>query len=127
MHGNVLVLDYEDNWIWKDSKDSRFTVKSAYDILRGPTKGASLVCFSVEDLCFTFSPIHYMESVAQFDCFLERCGVAIVSNLCCFLRVEVELTRQMSFECRVAWLVLNKFYDWMGLMSVVDNDPVSHF
>jgi len=37
-----LILDYEDSWVWKDSKDSGFTVKSTYDILRGPFEGVSL-------------------------------------------------------------------------------------
>ena len=58
---------------------------------------------------------------------LERRGVAIVSNLCCFCRVKVESTRHSFFECRVAWLVWNKCYARMGLTSVNHHDPVSHF
>ena len=42
MHGKVLVLNYEDNWVWKVDKDSGFSVKSAYEILRGPFEGDSL-------------------------------------------------------------------------------------
>ena len=42
MHGKVFILNYEDSWVWKVGKDSGFSEKSAYVILRGPYEGDSL-------------------------------------------------------------------------------------
>ena len=67
-----------------------------------------------------------INSIASKDN-LGRRGVAVVSNLCFFCRVEVETTGQLFFECRIAWVVWNHCYIWLGLGSVDHHDYVSHF
>ena len=38
---------------------------------------------------------------------LERRGIVVNNNLCCFCEVEVETTRHLFCDCRNVWLVWN--------------------
>ena len=58
---------------------------------------------------------------------LERQGIGVESNLCCFYKVSEESTNHLFFGCRVAWLIWNLCYDWLGVSSVDLLVPGSHF
>jgi len=132
--GELVNGRWEWKLVWRrglfDWKDSVFTVKFAYHILRGTYEGDSLFVslwktFALPSAQFTTWRV-LLNSITSKDN-LERQGVAIVSNLCCFCKVEVESTRHLFFECRVTWLVWNKCYAWLGLTSIDHRNPVSHF
>jgi len=38
-----------------------------------------------------------------------------------------ESTNHLFFGCRVAWIIWNLCYDWLGVSSVDSKDPVSPF
>ena len=38
-----------------------------------------------------------------------------------------ETTRDLFFECKIAWLVWNQCCAWLGVASVDHIDPISHF
>jgi len=42
VNGKAPILNIEDSQVWKVGKDSGFSVKSAYVILRGPYEGDCL-------------------------------------------------------------------------------------
>ena len=46
MHGKTPILNSADSRVWKAGKDSGFSVKSTYDLLRDPVEGKS-VCFAL--------------------------------------------------------------------------------
>jgi len=58
---------------------------------------------------------------------LKRRGIGIESNLCCLCRRYEESTNHLFCECRVAWLIWNLCYKWLGVRSVDFMDPRSHF
>jgi len=89
VHGKAPVFNYEDSWVWKVGKDSGFSVKSAY-----------VKTFALPSAQFTPWRV-LLNSVAIKDN-LERRGVSVDSNLCCFCRVEMESTSHLFFECRIA-------------------------
>jgi len=45
VHGKTPILNSADSRVWKAGKDSGFSVKSAYDILRGLVEGKSVFVF----------------------------------------------------------------------------------
>ena len=54
-----------------------------------------------------------LNSVATKDN-LEKRGVSVDNNLCCFCRVEVESASHLFFVCMIVWLVWKQCYAWMG-------------
>jgi len=52
---------------------------------------------------------------------LERCGVVVESLLCSLCGVEEESCHHLFFECRIAWLVWNQCFAWLGVAFVVHN------
>ena len=47
-----------------------------------------------------------------------RRGVTVDCSTCYLCREEVETTRHLFFQCRVAWLVWSQCYAWIGMASV---------
>ena len=68
-----------------------------------------------------------MENKVACKVNLERRGIGIESNLCCLCRRYEESTNNLFCECRVAWLIWNLCYDWLGVRSIDFMDPRSHF
>jgi len=58
---------------------------------------------------------------------LERRGIQIESNLCNLCRLSEESTKHLFFGCRVAWLIWNLCYDWLGMNLVDLIVPGSYF
>ena len=58
---------------------------------------------------------------------LVRRGVAVQSILCCLCGAHEESTNHLFFGCRIAWLVWNQCFTWLGLVSVTPLDSFSHF
>jgi len=58
---------------------------------------------------------------------LERHGIGIENNLCCFCRQLEKSTNHLFLGCRVAWQIWNLCYDWLGVSSANHNIPGSHF
>jgi len=48
-------------------------------------------------------------------------------TVCCFCREKEESTSHFFFECRVALLVWDLCYDWVGVKSVDHLESASHF
>jgi len=88
VQGTNLVWETVDSWVWKNDKISGYLVKSAYSILRGPLEEESSPLFEylwkIALLLVQFTTWRVLvNSIASKDN-LERRGVAIASNLCCF-------------------------------------------
>ena len=49
---------------------------------------------------------------------LETRRIQIESNLCILCRLLEESTNNLFFGCRVAWLIWNLCYDWLGMNSI---------
>jgi len=45
VHGKTHILNSANSRVWKAGKDSGFSVKSAYDLLRGPVEEKSVFVF----------------------------------------------------------------------------------
>jgi len=130
VHGKTPVFNIEDSRVWKVGKDSGYSVKSVYALLRGPFEGNSMFVslWKTTDLPSTQVTTWkvLINSIAT-KVNLERRGVLVDTNICSFCRMAVESTKHMFFECKIAWLVWNQCYAWMGITSVDHVDPVSHF
>jgi len=57
---------------------------------------------------------------------LVRRGVVVKNIFCCLCGLKEESTNHMFFGCRIAWLVWNLCYTWLGVMSVAPHDSFSH-
>jgi len=108
-----------------------FSVKSAYGLLKGEGEE--------EDSRFYKSvwrikalPLAHVTAwrvienkvVAKVN--LERRGIQIDSILCSLCRLSKESTNHLFFGCKVAWLIWNLCYDWLGMNSVDLIVPGSH-
>jgi len=49
------------------------------------------------------------------------------TTLCCFCKEKEETTSHLFIECRVAWLIWNLCYDWVGVKLADPLEPASHF
>jgi len=47
LEGQTLKSGWDDKWLWRDPQNSKYSVKSAYEILSSSTPGAFNVMFSV--------------------------------------------------------------------------------
>ena len=58
---------------------------------------------------------------------MTRHGIVVDRAICCFCMEKEETTSHFFFECRIAWLVWNICYAWVGLNSADYFEPASHF
>jgi len=125
-------VESEDSWVWKDSETTTFSVKSAYRSLRRDGGEEVLRLYNFFWRIKALPSAHVttwrvIENKVASKVNLERRGIGIESNLCCFCRQLEESTNHLFFGCRVAWQIWNLCYDWLGLSSVDHNIPGSHF
>jgi len=125
-------METVDRWVWKDSDSTEFSVKSAYGFLRGEESEEDLrrYNFFLEIKALPSAQVttwRVIENKVACRVNLERRGIKIESNLCCLCRRLEETTNHLFCECRVAWLIWNLCYDWLGIRSVDFMDPGSHF
>jgi len=130
VHGKTHLLNIEDSCVWKVGKNSGFSVKCAYALLRGPFERNSMFFSLCKTTALPSTQVTawrvLINSIAM-KVNLERRGILVDTNLCSFCRMAVESTKHMFFEYMIAWLVLNQCYAWTRKVSVDHVDPVSHF
>jgi len=128
VHGKTPIMNSVDRRVWKAGKDNGFLVKSA--LLRGPVEGKSVFVFFWKTTALPSAHIIawrvLINSIAT-KANLERRGILVDTNLCSFCRMTVESTKHMFFYCRIAWLVWNQCYTWLGIASVDHVVPTAHF
>ena len=118
--------------VWKDSESEVFSVKSAYDILRGKEEEENLRWYNFFWRIKALPSIHVttwrvIENKITTKVNLERRGIVVESNLCFLCGVKEESTSHLCFGCRVSWLVWNLCYAWLGVSLVNLLTVVSHF
>ena len=111
-----LKLEIGDRWVWKDSETEGYSVKSAYEILRGERgeEDSRLYKFIWKIKALPSAHVttwRVIENRVASKVNLERRGIGVESNICIFCRTSEESTEHLCFGCRVVWLVWNLCYD----------------
>ncbi len=92
MHGKTHILNSANSRVWKAGKDSGFSIKSAYALLRGPVEGKSVFVFLWKTIALPSAQIIawrvLINSIAT-KANWERHGVLVDTNLCSFCRMTV--------------------------------------
>ncbi|XP_068461617.1 uncharacterized protein [Phaseolus vulgaris] len=116
----------------EDSETTMFSVKSAYGILKeeGGEEDSRLYksLWRIKALPSAHvTTWRVIENKVASKVNLERRGIQIESNLYNLCRLSEESTNHLFFGCRIAWLIWNLCYDWLGINSVDLIVPGSHF
>ena len=132
LQGSHLVLGKDVSWVWKVDVSLGYSVSSAYNILRKSSINESSPLF--EDFwkikalpSALFIAWRVLGNSIASKANLVRHGVTVDCSSCCLCREEVETTRHLFFECKIAWLVWSQCYAWLGLAWVDHFDYGSHF
>jgi len=130
--GSSFDLGSEDRWSWKVNESQGFSVKSTYGILRGEEEGDFSRVYNFFWRINVLLSAHVtawrvIENKIVTKTNLERRGVVVESNLCCFCGEKEESKSHLFFGCKVSWLVWNICYTWLGVSSVDPLIPISHF
>lgn len=56
---------------------------------------------------------------------MVRRGVVVENSVCSFCGKEEESYRHLFFDYKFVWLVWSQCFEWLGVMFVFYNDPVS--
>jgi len=125
-------METVDRWVWKDSESAEFSVKFAYGFLRGEGNEEDLRRYKFFWSIKTIPSTHIItwrvtENKVACRVNLERRGIGVESNLCCLCKMSEESTNHLFFSCRVAWIIWNLCYDWLGVNLVDSMDVGSHF
>ena len=113
--GSHLVLGKDVNWVGKVDTNSGYSVNSAYNILRKSCMSESLPLF--EDFwkikalpSALFIAWRVLGNSIASKANLVRRGVIVDCSSGCLCQEEVETTRNLCFECKIAWLVWSQCY-----------------
>ena len=124
--------DKEDRWVWNDRRTKRFTVKSAYNILRDEYQGEQGDIYMGVWRLKAQPSAHLLawrvlEDKIATKANLARRGVGLINNICSLCGEEEETTSHLFCTCRVAWLVWEMCSEWAGTTFVSHRDPKDHF
>ena len=90
VHGKTPIMNYVDSRVWKAGKDSGFSVKFAYALLRGPVEGKSVFVFLWKTTALPLAQIIdwrvLINSIAT-KANLERRGVLVIPIYVVFVRI----------------------------------------
>jgi len=130
VQGVCFHLDKEDSWVWKGGEALSYTVKSAYNRLRGGQEGENATVFKQfwrskalpSALVTTW---RVLENKLATRVNLGKCVVE--SSLCSLCRVEKESNSHLFFESSFLWLVWSRCFTWLGVQFVSHNDQLLNF
>jgi len=122
----------EDKWVWKDGDSVEYSVNSTYGFLKSVIEGesSSLYNFFWKTKALPSAYItawRVLENKIATKVNLARRGVTVDSTVCFFCREIEETTSNLFFECKVALLVWNLCYDWVGMKWANHLESASHF
>ena len=110
VHGSCLVLEKVDRWVWKDDKFQEFSVNLAYGILIGVHDGDWSRMFKLFGRIKALPSVQVtawrvLENKIATKVNLNRRAIAVGSVFYCFCGVKEEELNNLSFDCRITWLV----------------------
>ena len=127
-----LVLKNEDRWICNDDESIEYSVRSAYRVLRGEKEGGTKQLYSSFWMIKVLPSTHVnawrvLENKLATKANLKRRGIELKSILCCLCGANEETTSHLFFCCKIALLVWNICFEWLGLSSTTHHTSVSRF
>jgi len=132
LHRAGLVLGEKDRWLWEVGEFQKYSVSSAYTLLRRDREEDLSSVYSRLWRCKTLpfallTTWRVLENRIVTTINLERQGIVVDNLLCCLCGKDDESHCHLFFDCRFDWLVWCLCFEWLGVTFVIHSDPVSNF
>jgi len=132
LEGQTLKSGWDDNWLWKDSQNCKYSVKSAYEILSSSTTCAFNYMFIVLWGYFIppsaqgFAWRALQDRIVIKQNLVTR-SIHVVDSLCVLCGSEEETTSHLLISCPIVIDVWNLCHNCIGVSSVNHFDMNEHF